>query len=262
MDCSVFENEIIVIFVGQRFCVALSAWLDGKGIAKLVSAGDGRGGENLFAMGVQLLQKLEFITEEVFFQKDMCDRERRTIPMQDNDFTDIDRRILQNNVFDIKQVMLLALSVDKVIDRTAKNVYEAVRIQVADITRVAPFPALFIYPEKCVCCIRVLIVFFHAAGRRDLQFTPLAVRKLFSGIGIKGADCGKRERNPCGPDFVSRPGSGDAGGCERDGCTQFAHSPALLNTSVAMMRRKEIVDFAFCLGKKLFAASYRANQKR
>ena len=102
MDRSVFENEIIVVFVGQRFCVALSAWLDGKGIAKLVSAGDGRGGENLFAMGMQLLQKLEFITEEVFFQKDMCDRERRTIPMQDNDFTDIDRRILQNNVFDIK----------------------------------------------------------------------------------------------------------------------------------------------------------------
>ena len=116
-----FENEIIVVFVGQRFCVALSAWLDGKGIAKLVSAGDGRGGENLFAMGMQLLQKLEFITEEVFFQKDMCDRERRTIPMKDNDFTDIDRRILQNNVFDIKQVMLLALSVDKVIDRTART---------------------------------------------------------------------------------------------------------------------------------------------
>ena len=71
MDRSVFENEITVVFVGQRFCVTLSAWLDGKGIAKLVSAGDGRGGENLFAMGMQLLQKLEFITEEVFFQKDI-----------------------------------------------------------------------------------------------------------------------------------------------------------------------------------------------
>lgn len=148
MDRSVFENKIIVVFAGQRFCVALSAWLDGKEIAKLVSAGDGRGGENLFAMGMQLPQKLELITGEVFFQKDMCDRERRTVPMQDNDFTDIDRRILQNNVFDIKQVMLLALSVDKVIDCTAKNIYEAVRIQVANITRVAPFPALFIYPEN------------------------------------------------------------------------------------------------------------------
>ncbi len=73
MDRSVFENKIIVVFAGQRFCVALSAWLDGKEIAKLVSAGDGRGGENLFAMGMQLPQKLELITGEVFFQKDMCD---------------------------------------------------------------------------------------------------------------------------------------------------------------------------------------------
>ena len=246
MDRSVFENKIIVVFAGQRFCVALSAWLDGKGIAKLVSAGDGRGGENLFAMGMQLLQKLEFITEEVFFQKDMCDRERRTIPMQDNDFTDIDRRILQNNVFDIKQVMLLALIVDKVIDRTAKNVYEAVRIQVADITRVAPFPALFIYPEKCVSCIRVLKIFLHAAGRRDMQFTPLAVRKLFSGIGIKGADCGKRKRNPCGPDLISRPGGGFIGRGRCNCCAQFTHAPAFLQSAAVMMSRKKFVNLKFC----------------
>lgn len=69
MDRSVFENKIIVVFAGQRFCVALSAWLDGKEIAKLVSAGDGRGGENLFAMGMQLPQKLELITGEVFFRR-------------------------------------------------------------------------------------------------------------------------------------------------------------------------------------------------
>ena len=97
-----------------------------------------------------------------------------------------------------------------------------------------------------------------------VAFTRNTLRDFVShfAFGIKGADRGKGKRNARGADFVSRPGSGDAGGCERDGCTQFAHSPALLNTSVAMMRRKEIVDFAFCLGKKLFAASYRANQKR
>ena len=181
----------------------------------ICAIGDGRGGENLFAMGMQLLQKLEFITEEVFFQKDMCDRERRTIPMQDNDFTDIDRRILQNNVFDIKQVMLLALSVDKVIDRTAKNVYEAVRIQVADITRVAPFPAFVICAEESGSGSRIFVVLLHAAGRGDLQFSPLAVGQFVTGLRVKGADCGKRERNARGADFVSRPGSGDAGGCER-----------------------------------------------
>ena len=113
------NGKIIVQLVSQCFSITFSAGFNREGSAELISGGDRRSREHLSTESMNLFQKLESVARKIFFQKKMSNGNRRIINMKDNDLANVNRRILQDDIFDVKQVVISSFTILKIVYSTA-----------------------------------------------------------------------------------------------------------------------------------------------